>query len=329
MPCRRLNVVPRPRGILPELQIPDNLCLAVDVLCVGHAAYDLTMTVDRHPGPDEKCSATGLVKSGGGPAANAAVAVARLGGKAAFAGYLGEDLYGCEHLKELEREGVRTDLIARGTHPTPLSLILVKPDGSRTVVNFKAETPPLKANQIDFACCTPAIILFDGHEPLISKPLAEAARKRGVVTVLDAGSVHRGTVELLPLVDYLVASERFAVDFTGESDPERAFEVLRHESRSLVVTLGQRGLRWSELNTEGGLPAFTIDALDTTGAGDTFHGAFALEMAKGTGFVSALIFASAAAAMSCERLGARLSIPGREVVNGLLGQQTLLPVLTK
>lgn len=306
-----------------------NSSFTLDVLCVGHASYDLIMTVDRHPGPDEKCSATGLVKSGGGPAANAAVAVARLGGSAAFAGYLGEDLYGCKHLKELEREGVRTDLIALGKHPTPLSFILVKPNGNRTVVNFKTATPPLNVDQINFACCSPTAILFDGHEPWISKPLVEAARNRGAITVLDAGSVHRGTLALLPLVDYLVASERFALDFTREQDPERAFRTLKQNSRSVVVTLGRRGLKWKDGHNEGVLPAFSVDAVDTTGAGDTFHGAFALEIARGASFASALVFASAAAALSCRRLGARLSIPTREDVQGLLRQQKISPVLTE
>jgi sulfofructose kinase len=329
MSCRGLNANPDPQGPWPELQMLIHSRFSVDVLCVGHASYDLIMTVDRHPGPDEKCSATSLVESGGGPAANAAVTVARLGGSAAFAGYLGEDLHGCEHLKELKREGVRTDLIVRGKHPTPLSFILVKPNGNRTVVNSKTGTPPLHVDQIDFACCAPTTILFDGHEPTISKPLAEAARNRGVITVLDAGSVHRGTLELLPLVDYLVASERFALDFTREQDPERAFRALKDEVRSAVVTFGERGLKWKDGRTEGSLPAFSVEAVDTTGAGDTFHGAFALEIARGTGFVGALIFASAAAAMSCKSLGARLSIPTREEVLGLLRQQKNSPVLAE
>ena len=300
---------------------------ATDVLCVGHASFDLTMTVARHPGPDEKCSATGLVKCGGGPAANAAVAVARLGGRSAFAGYLGEDLYGSEHLNELQQEGVRTDLVLRGKHPTPISLILVKPTGNRTVVNSRIGTPYLAVDQVHFACCTPQVILFDGHEPVISKPLAESARERGIITVLDAGSVHRGTLELLPWVDYLVASERFARDFSGEDDVEKAFSALKQQAPSVVVTLGERGLRGKSCNSEGGLPAFAIEAVDTTGAGDTFHGAFALELAQGASFASALIFASAAATLACRCLGARPGIPTRREVQEFLNQQKILPVL--
>jgi sulfofructose kinase len=301
-------------------------CFVTDVLCVGHASFDLTMTVARHPGPDEKCSATGLVQGGGGPAANAAVAVARLGGRAAFAGYLGEDVYGCEHLTELQREGVRTDLVMRGTYPTPLSFILVKLTGQRTVVNARLGTPFLELDQIDFAGCSPQVILVDGHEPLISSPLAESSRNHGIITVLDAGSVRQGTLELMPLVDYLIASERFAQDFTGEQDLERAFGVLKQQAPSVVVTLGERGLRWSRCGEEGSLPAFSIEAVDTTGAGDTFHGAFALEIARGASFASALVFASAAAALSCRSLGARVGIPMRHEVQGFLSRQRISPV---
>jgi sulfofructose kinase len=291
--------------------MPHQTCLTVQVLCVGHASFDLTMTVDHHPGPDEKCSAIGLVKCGGGPAANAAVAVARLGGTSAFAGYLGQDYYGTQHFEELILNGVSTELVVRGLHPTPLSFILVKPDGSRTVINYKMGTQLLKVEQIDLAHCSPKVALFDGHEPLLSLPLANSARNKGVVTVLDAGSVHKGTVALAPLVDYLVASEKYARDFTGEQDMHWALKALQRQAPSVVITCGKKGLVWRNEDGEGTLPAFSVETLDTTGAGDTFHGAFALEIARGAGFHSALLFASAAAALSCKQFGARPSIPSR------------------
>ena len=151
--------------------------MEINVLCVGHASYDLVLPVDHHPEADEKCFASGLIGDGGGPAANAAVTVARLGGTAAFAGYLGLDHFGNLHLDELRSEGVLDDLIVRGNSPTPLSMILVKPDGKRTIVTYKAGTPALDPGQIDFSDVHPKAILFDGHEPEISIPLAMDARK--------------------------------------------------------------------------------------------------------------------------------------------------------
>jgi len=132
---------------------------------------------------------------------------------------------------------------------------------------------------------------------------------------------------LLPAIDYLVASERFARDFTGEDDLEKAFNALKRQAPSVVVTLGERGLKGRNGSSEGRLPAFPIEAVDTTGAGDTFHGAFALELARGAGFVSALVFASAAAALSCRSLGARPGIPTRRAVQEFLNQQRTLPTL--
>jgi sulfofructose kinase len=300
--------------------------LEIDVLCVGHAAYDLAMAVDHHPGEDEKCAATAMAACGGGPAANAAVTVARLGGVSAFAGYLGNDVHGCLHFDELAREGVHTRWVARGNHPTPLSVILVKPNGDRTVVNHRIRTPVLSTDEIDFSHCRPKVILFDGHEPPISLDLAAKARAGGIPTVLDAGSVHGGTVDLLPLMDYVVASARFARDFTGESDPQRAVEKLGRSGLFAAVTLGEKGLVWKDTSTEArALPAYPVAVVDTTGADDAFHGAFALGLARLCDMETILRHASAAAALTCTRLGARIAIPTAREVDDVLGMRYVCP----
>ncbi|MDQ7011771.1 MAG: carbohydrate kinase family protein, partial [Mariprofundaceae bacterium] len=164
----------------------------VDVLCVGHAACDITMAVSRHVGADEKMQADAMQLAGGGPAANAAVTVVRLGGSSAFCGYLGRDVFGDAHMAEFEAEGVDTHFIVRGPHPTPVSAILAKPDGTRAVVNYKGDTPWLEPKAVDPPKVRPKAILLDGHEPLLSAPLVEWARAEDIPTVLDAGSVHRG-----------------------------------------------------------------------------------------------------------------------------------------
>lgn len=277
----------------------------VDVLCVGHASYDLVFAVPHHPGADEKIFADSLIACGGGPAANAAVTVARLGHRAAFAGYLGNDAYGDLHCAELRREGVATDWIVRGDAPTPVSAVLVKPDGRRALVNYKGETRPLPAAAIDFSRLKPEIILFDGHEPNISVPLAG----QGVPTVLDAGSVHAGTEALMFAVDYLVCSEKFALQWLGADDPERAMAAMAERSPAVVITLGERGLLWKRGGESGRMAAFPVAAIDTTGAGDSFHGAFAAALAAGLEWTEILRYASATGALCCTRLGARPGIP--------------------
>jgi len=287
-----------------------------DVLCIGHASYDITMLVDHHPGADEKCRADRMVSCGGGPAANAAVAVARLGGTSAFAGYLGKDVYGNRHYEELVWESVRTELVIRGTAETPLSLILVKQDGSRTVVNHRNPSACCRPGSIDFSRCAPKVILFDGHEPEVSVELAGEAKKRGILTLLDAGSVHGGTEALAPIVDYLAASFRFAVEFTAESDPRTAVSKLSTVAPFALITLGRNGVIWSVGGSVSTMPAVSVKSVDTTGAGDAFHGALALSIARGEPLLRSLRFAAACGAFCCTKLGARIGLPRAKDLQG-------------
>jgi sulfofructose kinase len=281
----------------------------VDVLCVGHASYDLVFAVGHHPDADEKTFAEKFISCGGGPAANAAVTVSRLGFKSAFAGYLGNDFYGQRHLEELNQAAVSTDLVVRGDSPTPLSAIFVKPDGRRTVVNYKGETAPLPVDSIDFSKWYPQVVLFDGHEPEVSLALMETIKGRGISTVLDAGSVHRGSLKLLEQVDYAVVSRKFARECTGKEDPQQAALKLSQYCSAGVITLGEAGLVWKNADGSGSFPAYSIHAVDTTGAGDAFHGAFAAGLAYDKAWEDLLTYASAVAALCCMKYGARPAIP--------------------
>jgi sulfofructose kinase len=293
----------------------------VDVLCVGHASYDLVFAVDHHPQADEKTFAQQFISCGGGPAANAAVTVSRLGFKSAFAGYLGNDYFGQRNLEEFEKASVNTDLIARGDSPTPVSTIWVKPDGKRTLVNYKGSTRPLAASKLDFSRCRSKVVLFDGHEPdIVSSELIKIMQGGNIATVLDAGSVHRGTLKLLKLVDYTVASQKFSCEYTGKDDPEQAAVELSRYCPSVVITLGERGLVWKNIRGSGTLPAFSVAAVDTTGAGDAFHGAFAAGLAAGKSWRELLEYAAAVAALCCTKYGARPAIPSAEAVDEFLNK---------
>jgi sulfofructose kinase len=214
----------------------------MDVLCVGHASCDLIFTVDTHPASDEKVFANEFLACGGGPAANASVQIAKLGGISGFAGYLGNDLYGDKHLSELLQNSVNTDFIIRGNLQTPLSTILVKPNGNRCLINYKGSTKPLETGSIDFTNLDAKVVLFDGHEPFISVDLAENLKFKNILTVLDAGSVSEGTKALLPKVDYAVCSEKFAIQLCG--DVSTALKHISTISPVVVITLGEKGLVW-------------------------------------------------------------------------------------
>ena len=286
----------------------------VDVLCVGHACFDLILSVDEHLGADEKGYATDFSECGGGPAATAAVAISRLGLTASFAGYLGTDHYGEWHLEELEKEQVNTQCVVRGVQPTPFSVVLVKPNGQRMSVNYRGQTHPLSSSDLDLTHCRAKVILFDGHEPNISMPLAKHAKSNGIPMILDAGSVHRGTSELIHDVDYLVASEKFAQQYTEETDDWDALRILAEIASHVVITLGDRGLIWKTPDGEGEMDAFKVQVVDTNGAGDAFHGAFAAGLALGYEWENLLRFSSAVAAMNCTHMGGRVGLPTMEEV---------------
>lgn len=278
----------------------------LDVLCIGHASYDLVFSVPHHPGADEKIVADNLLGCGGGPAANAAVTVAKLGGKAGFCGYLGQDVYGDSHLRELQDHGVDTRFVVRGVSPTPLSAVLVKPNGQRALINYKGQTSALPATAIDFDGLAAKVLLFDGHEPHISLHCLEQLSKP-IPTVLDAGSLHDGTLALMGKVEYLVCSEKFAVQYAG--DEHTALSKLAQIAPVVVITLGERGLIWQRGQEQGNLSAPPIAAIDTTGAGDAFHGAFAAGLAQGLSWIDLLRYASVAGAFCCTKMGARPGLP--------------------
>jgi len=296
--------------------------IEVDVLCVGYACYDLVFSVEKQPQSDEKIFADNLMGCGGGPAANAACAVSRLGLSSAFAGYLGQDLYGEMHLQEFQKNHVDTHLIVRGLSPTPLSTVLVKPDGKRSLINYKGSTKPLAANAIDFSSINAKAILFDGHEPYLSLALAKSARQQGISTILDAGSMHEGTSQLWNQVDYLVASEKFACQFAG--DEQTALKRLAEQAPTVVITLGDKGLIWQSGKQKGKLSAFSVKAIDTTGAGDAFHGAFAAAVAKNMNWHDILAYSSAAGSLCCSKMGARQGLPEQKEHVELYQKKALL-----
>lgn len=285
----------------------------VDVLCVGHAAWDVTARVPDFPAEDAKAEATALLGCGGGPAANAAVLLSRWGVRCGFAGLVGDDEYGRRIAGEFRDAGTDTSgLELRPGHPTPVSLILVSErTGSRTVVTRKAPAAPFALPAVPG---TPRVLLFDGHE--LAAAQEAMARFPDAVTVLDAGSVREGTVELAGRVGHLVASERFARQFTGlppldTPDRQAAAVAALHRTNGhpVVVTLGARGLVHGTAERCEWMPARPAGAVDTTGAGDVFHGAYLYGLLNGLPFAETLRLATVAAALSVEAPGGRPSIP--------------------
>ena len=290
--------------------------MSATVLCVGHAAYDLSVFVENFPEENSKAEIEEMLESGGGPAANAAWLLATWGTPCAFAGLVGDDHYGHRVRAELERAGVDVSLLQlQPHHATPLSVILVnRQTGSRTIVNRKLRGAVLKLDAAALAGFSPAVLLFDGHE--LDASLAALQAFPDAVSILDAGSWREGTAALAGKVNYLVASERFARQATGcgelRDDSARRACITKLRERfptTVVVTLGEHGLIADDGAGFRHLPAFLARTVDTTGAGDIFHGAFAFAVAHAMPLWEGLRFASMAASLSVRAPGGRASFP--------------------
>lgn len=290
--------------------------MQIDVLCIGHAAFDLSAFVDGYPRENSKCETRESLESCGGPAANAAWLLSHWGLRCAFAGLVGDDLYGRRIRDEFIE--VRTDvslLELRPGHATPLSFLLInKRNGSRTVVNRKLGGASLELRDSALRQFAPRVLLFDGHE--LPASLAALEAFPDAVSILDAGSWREGTAALAEKVDYLAASERFALQATGltslrgDGSRRSCLGMLRARfGTAVIVTLGERGLIVDDGSGFRHLPAFPAQAVDSTAAGDIFHGAFAFAMARGERLWEALRLAAMTASLSVRVRGGRGSIP--------------------
>ncbi|SHE56120.1 PfkB family carbohydrate kinase [Streptoalloteichus hindustanus] len=258
-----------------------------DVLLVGLCTVDLVQWVTELPAPGDKVQSAGMNVAAGGPAANAAVAVAAAGGRPTLVTALGRHPLAALARADLEECGVRViDLDPSRAEPPALSAVAVREsDGERTVVsrNASALAVPAAADLLEDLVAGAGALLLDGHHPRPALAAAGAARVRGVPVVLDAGSWKRVLDELLPLVDVCACSAAFAVP--GAHDPVAAL----HGLGIPVVTRtdGPRPVRWSCAppvavaggpNT-GAEPVTPVPARDTLGAGDVWHGVLALGVA--------------------------------------------------
>lgn len=184
-------------------------------------------------------------------------------------------------------------------------------------MNYRDKTGYLPPESIDLDLICPKVVLFDGHEPEISLTLFRKIKKKQnkVLFILDAGSLHRGTELLISRVDYLVCSETFSSQYTGLNNINDALSVLSTVTPTVVITSGEKGLVWKTATRNGELAAINVQAVDTTGAGDAFHGAFSASIAAGRDLEASLQYASIVAALCCTKFGARLSLPTRDEVN--------------
>lgn len=283
------------------------------ILCVGHSAYDITYLLPNFPIENRKYKAEDRIMVSGGPAGNASYLLGKYGEQVSYITTLGNDVYGREILHDLNEIGVDTkNIVIRDEFVTPCSIIIANgSNGSRTIINYREER---KVDGVEFQYENkPEIILFDGHE--LELAIQAVERFPEAVKVLDAGTYKEGTRVLGAIVDYLVCSEDFARDYCGlEKIEEKDFEYVLNKLKELnkntvIVTLGERGSIMERDGKVERFKAFKAKAVDTTGAGDIFHGAFVYGLSNNFSIEKNIEFASACASLSVEKLGGRNSIP--------------------
>ena len=269
------------------------------------------MEIKKYPRPGAKIDSEHITIQGGGPIPTAMVTLARLGMRPGLLAPVGDDIFGRFVIDELKKEGVDPSYILRKNQPTAIaSGWIEKGSGRRTIVlDLKIDLKPgdIKLNELPDV----GAIHLDGRYLPACLKLARWARRKNIPVIFDIGSLRNDISELIPLTDHLVVSADFALPFTGAKKPESALKVLRNMCRgTVVVTSGTKGSIGHSPDTGYiSQKAFKVKTVDTTGAGDTFHGAYIFGLLKGWGLAERLRFASAVAAIKCTQPGGRTGIP--------------------
>jgi sulfofructose kinase len=290
---------------------------AKTVVGLGLATLDILTRTPRLPNSNDCFAIDQIEMQGGGPVATALVAISRLGGQCAYLGPGAPDDMGRQITAELERYGVDiSHLTRRNQGVSSVSVILVEQSqGQRAILFQKGTAPELQPQEIPTQLVASASALhLDGFFVPAALQAAQIARQHGVLVSFDGGAGERlpGMDELLPMVDLLVVARQFAFQATDLSDLLAAGPALlkKYKPRQVVITDGENGCWYWDQQCRLHQPAFSVKVMDTTGAGDTFHGAYlyACLQAHWTPKFR-LKFASAVAALKCTRLGGRQGIP--------------------
>lgn len=284
------------------------------LICLGLSAFDITWTVESLPAGGGKTRALELREGGGGMAANAAVAAVRLGALVQFWGRAGQDRAGSEMRDAMRARGVDVSQFRLfDAARSSVSGIVVDASGERAIVNFRGADLPADPSWLPLAAIAQAdAVLADPRWPEGARALFEAARSHGVPTVLDGDVADASVFDgLLPLVDFAVFSEPGLAGYAARAGGiEQQLQFARTRGcRLAAVTLGERGVVCADAGGISRLPAFAVDAVDTTGAGDVFHGALAFALGAHAPVHYAFLFSSAVAALKCLHVGGREGVP--------------------
>jgi sulfofructose kinase len=299
------------------------------IVCIGMPVRDLTFRIQELPARGLKVNATHFDEICGGNALNAAIGIVRLGGRASVCGPMGDSRETSSKyiFEKLGHEGIETQhLIHMPGLVTPISNIMIDPSGERTIVTFRdPELWKIRLPDPDMLLEDCAAILTENRCAEFCTELCAEAVRRGIPVIVDGDRTMSMREGLLTASTHLIFSSEALQATAGIADDGEALKKIAKLTPSFVAgTQGAQGTLWLDENQNlQRTPAFPVHTVDTLGAGDVFHGAFALAVSENQELRQALRFASAAAALKCTRFGGALAAPQRAEVDELLAHNPL------
>ena len=294
-----------------------------DVVGVGLNATDTLILVSHFPAYAGKVAFEEEILSPGGQVASAMVTCARLGLRVKYIGTVGDDQRGRIQIDSLIASGINLDdvEVRRDCANQTAYILIDRSTGERTVLWRRDDCLRLEASSITpekIACAR--LLHIDGHDTPAVARAAEIARQHSIPVTVDVDTIYHGFDRVLPHVDYLVASSEFPAQWTNERDPFKALLAIQEEYRIPVaaMTLGAHGALALVDRRFVYSPAFVVNCVDTTGAGDVFHGAFCYAVLQNLSMRDTLEFSNAMAALNCTALGARGGISTIEEAKALI-----------
>lgn len=284
-------------------------------VCIGHSTYDTTLPVKEFPEENKKIRIPNHIECGGGPASNGAYLLGKWGMNTTMVSVVGDDHYGHEIIKEYESVGVDTRYVeVNPNHRTSSSYIIANTsNGTRTILSSKKQA--IRKLEMPVSDIIADVILIDGEHPESAYEIF--MNNPNAISVIDAGRLNDETKFLGKKATYVICSKDFAEDFAEEEiDVERIDRLIEIHKKleeyyetCVIITLEAAG-SFTKIDDEYQIiPSVKVKAIDSTGAGDIFHGAFTYFIANGYSLKDAIHYASITSAISVTRIGSRYSIP--------------------
>jgi ribokinase len=298
--------------------------MTAKIVVVGSFNMDLTTYMERLPRPGETVHGRRFVTGPGGKGSNQAVAAARLGAAVTFVGRVGTDSFGDTAIQTWQAEGIDTAYVVRDPeNATGVAPIFVEDSGENQIVVALGANLALSPADVDAASTAIAqadvlVVQLEIDLNTVAHAL-EVAKQHGVHTILNpAPAAHLGP-ETLARADYLTPNETELEALYGHV-PDDLRQLVTVDGQTLIMTAGARGALWATAHESGEVPTYSVEVVDTTGAGDAFNGGLAVALAEGRPLPAAITFANATAAMCVTRPGTAPSMPQRDEVEALLTQ---------